>query len=980
MGALPSGTVTFLFADVEGSTQLLHRLGDGYRSLLTNLRRLLARVFEPAGGVLVDTQGDSVFYAFPSARAAVAAAVAVQRRIAGQEWPDGVEVRLRIGLHTGEAGQAETGYVGLDVHRAARLGAAAHGGQILVSEATRVLVEGADAEAEPRKQGGAQEISFRDLGEHRLKDLARPQHIFQVLAPGLRADFPQARTLDVLPHNLPVQLTSFIGREREMVEVERLLEASRSVTLTGAGGSGKTRLALQVAATVLERFPQGVWWVDFTPLSDPSRISQAVANTLGIREERGRSLTETLADYLRAKTALLLLDNCEHVIAGCAELAHALLTACPNVRILATSRERLGVPGEAAWRVPSLSLPEVRVGPLAERSPPERLSPSALAQFEAVRLFTERGAFAQPGFTLTERNAEAVERICRQLDGIPLALELAAARVSVLSPHQIADRLADRFALLAGTDRPTRPRHQTLQAAMDWSYDLLTEPERLLLARLSVFAGGFTLEAAEAICAGESIERGQVLNLLARLVDKSLVIPQTMDGEARFRLLETIREYARLKLETAGAAGEIRLRHRDWYLALSERAEPGIRGHDQAAWLERLDQEHDNLRAALTWSRDEDETAEAGLRLAAALWRFWDMHGYLTEGREWLEALLARPDRAPVGLRTRALNVAGVLAHRQGDYDSVPRLSGEALRLAQQEGDDWNAALALHHLAHAVQAGGDLSRAAAMMDESVGLFGRAGDRWGTALSLNCRGDIARNQDDNKRAAALFDEALRLWRDIGDRWGLSASLANLGWVMDHLGDARRAAALFKESLEIARELGLKVWVTLMLTATARTMADSDPQRAATLLGAVVGLYAAMGAVLEASERPDFERTAEIVRRRLGEEPFATAWQAGQGMTLERAVEFALAPARARVPAAEPTARRKPGDLLSPREREVAALVARGLSNRDIASLLVVTERTAETHVQHVMNKLGCNSRAQIAAWAVEQGLGTSSREA
>jgi predicted ATPase len=471
---------------------------------------------------------------------------------------------------------------------------------------------------------------LRDLGEHRLKDLAHPFRLFQVVASELPTDFPPLRSLDAHRHNLPIQLTSFIGRTREIAEVKRLLSTARLVTLTGAGGAGKTRLALQAVADMVESHPDGVWLAEFAPIADPALVSKTVASALNVPEQPGRDLTETLVDALQPKALLLILDNCEHLLAGCSDLAAALLRKCRQVRILATSREALGVTGETLWRVPSLSMPEN-----IHRLP----RPEELVLYEAVRLFVDRAAATTPGFTITSENASAVALVCQRLDGIPLAIELAAARVKALAVHQIAARLADQFRLLTGGSRTALPRQQTLRGAMDWSHDLLSGTERILLRRLSAFSGGWGLEAAEFVCAGEGVEATVILDLLTSLVDKSLVLAETQHSEVRFRLLEIVRQYSRDRLEESGEAREARSRHLGWHLRLAEEAAPLLRGPHERIWLERLETEHGNLRSALEWNRRETDT-ERGLRLAAALRRFWEMHGHFTEGRRWLEDLV----------------------------------------------------------------------------------------------------------------------------------------------------------------------------------------------------------------------------------------------------------------------------------------------------------------------------------------------------
>jgi predicted ATPase/class 3 adenylate cyclase len=575
MTSLPTGTVTFRFTDIEGSTRLLQRLGERYAEALATHHGLLRTAIQEGQGQVVDTQGDAVSAAFPRARNALLAAIAAQRAVQAHPWPDETAPKVRIGLHTGEPVTAETGYVGMDVHRAARIAAAGHGGQILVSDVTHGVV------ARDLPEG----VGLRDLGEHRLRDLANPLRLFQVVASDLPTDFPPLRSLDTNRHNLPIQLTSFIGRTREIAEVKRLLCTARLVTLTGAGGAGKTRLALQAVADMVESYRDGVWLAEFAPIADPALVPKTVASALNVPEQPGRDLTETLVDALRLKAPLLLLDNCEHLLAACRDLAAALLRKCPQVRILATSREGLGVPGETVWRVPSLSVPEdIRHIP----------GPTELVGYDAVRLFVDRAVTTTPGFTVTSKNALAVAQVCRRLDGIPLAIELAAARVKVLAVEQIAARLDDRFRLLTGGSKTVLPRQQTLGAAIDWSYHLLSETERLLLGRLSVFAGGWPLDAAEGVCAGGNVEATDILDLLTSLVDKSLVLAETQCGEARYRLLETVRQYARDRLAEAGEEADVRTRHRAWYVALAERAEKEPRGPRQRIW-----REHENLRAAL---------------------------------------------------------------------------------------------------------------------------------------------------------------------------------------------------------------------------------------------------------------------------------------------------------------------------------------------------------------------------------------------
>ncbi len=872
MPSLPTGTVTFLFTDIEGSTRLLQQLGDRYADVLAEYRRLLRTTVYTQGGRDVDTQGDGCFFAFPRAKDALSAAVTALRAIHRYPWPTGISVRVRMGLHTGEPISGDTGYVGMDVHRASRICAVGHGGQVLLSQTTRDLV------ADDLPKG----VSLRDLGQHRLKDLGDPQCLFQVVAAELPADFPPLNSLDAFPNNLPRQVTSFVGREREMVEVKRLLSTTCLLTLAGAGGCGKTRLALQVGADLLQQYPDGVWLVDLAPLSDPTLVPHAVVSALGVSEQPSHSLSETLADYLRPKSLLLLLDNCEHLLSTCAQLADTLLRGCPTLRILATSREGLGIAGEMTYRIPSLSLPDLHRLP----------SPQGLMEYEAVRLFAERAAFSKPGFQVTSSNAAAVANVCHRLDGIPLAIELAAARVKALPVEAIALRVDDRFRLLTGGSRTALPRHQTLRATMDWSYELLSEQERALLRRLSVFAGGFTLEAVERICGKDGVDAGDVLNLLTDLVNKSLVAFDEQQGQGRYRLLETVRQYSWDRLVESGEDADARRRHRDYYLALAEQAELELRGPDQGAWLKRLDTEYDNLRVALDWSKMEGGTLEAGLRLAGTLYHLWEVHG-LREGREWLEGMLSQARGTSPAVRAKALNATAFVAHRQGDFQRLPALCSEALALCRTLGDEWGSAFALHYLAHAAESQGDYVQAIETMEEAVALCRSAGDKWWRAASLNCLGEIVRLQGAYERAVALSEESLRLARELGDKRGVAASLVNLGAVVGRQGDYVRAEAMLKESLALFWELGYKLRLAHCLLGLARTAYGlCQHERAVRLFAAVAALRQVTGIGLQPSDLAEHDRVMTALRGALGDAAFAAAGAEGRAMTLEQAIEYAL----------------------------------------------------------------------------------------
>jgi predicted ATPase len=617
--------------------------------------------------------------------------------------------------------------------------------------------------------------------------------------------FPRIRAPERLsPHNLPIQLTSFVGREREIAEVKDLLAEQRLLSLTGAGGCGKTRLALQAAAELPERFEDGVWLVELASLSDSNLVPQAIASTLEVREVPGRALTEVVIEHLKSKKTLLVLDNCEHLVEACARLAEAFLRSCPNLRILATSREALGITGETGWLVPSLSLPEPHYLPPVEE----------LRRYEAARLFIERAVAMLPTFEPTDRNAAAVARVCRGLDGIPLAIELAAARVKVVSVGQIAERLNDRFRLLSGGSRTALPRHRTLRATIDWSHDLLSEEEKVLFRRLSVFAGGFTLEATEAVCVGDDLEEDEVLALLSHLVDKSLVVVQERGGEARYRLLETVRQYGWEKLEESGEADAVRRRHAIFFLDLAEEVEPKIEPNinivDRRPWLDRLEVEHDSLRAALRWA--QESSPQTGLRLGGALYWLWYHRGYWSEGRGWFEKALAKaPTRTAA--RAEALYYAGYLAWAQGDHPVAHSRLEESVQIWRElGGGQGGLAHALWVLGLEMLARGEPAVSRSLVEESVQIFRKIGDEFGLSISLANLGAIVLDQGDHALASSLLEESVEISRKAGDDWMLSLPLRNLGVAAFRGGNHDRAAALIKESLVLLRELGDKLYTS------------------------------------------------------------------------------------------------------------------------------------------------------------------------
>jgi predicted ATPase/DNA-binding CsgD family transcriptional regulator len=775
---------------------------------------------------------------------------------------------------------------------------------------------------------------------------------------------PAPRTPECPPNNLPLELSSFVGREMELAEVRRLLEHNRLLTLTGSGGCGKTRLALAAASGLVEGFGDGVWLVELASLADPVLVPQAVASTLGAREQPGCSPTEILCDFLGAKKVLLVLDNCEHLVEACAEFAEALLHSCPGLRVLATSREPLGVVGEVARPVPPLSLPDLRRLPDIE----------SLPQYEAARLFIERAAAVKPAFALTEENVPSVAQVCYRLDGIPLALELAAARTRVLSVEQISERLDDCFRLLVAGGRTAMPRHRTLQATMDWSHDLLSGPERALFRRLSVFADGFSLDAAESVCAEENLGQGGVLELLSHLVDKSLVVAQERDAKARYHLLEMVRQYAGEKLEECVEEVDVRRRHAAFFVGLAERAEPKLSGPEQVGRLDELERENGNLRVAMSWALVE---GEAGIvaRLGWALRRFWLLHGHQGEGRRWMEALLERD--VPPGPRSRAALVAAVMSQAQGDYEACAGYAPEALALSRQVGDEPCAAYALTLLGLAQMRRGNVEGATAHFEGSLPLLRRSGEEQTVPLVLVWLGNVALVAGDHGRATRLFEEALALARQRGDGLGTNIALYNLAQVALSEANLSPAAGMLKEGLASSRQLGDQANLSYFLEGLAVVAgARGEARRAALMLGAAQGSMDEAGAPVYNYYMPDrslYDRTLAAARSRLGEDAFAEAWLEGRAMASEVAIEHALDHKAGPELASPEVAVEAHPPGLSDREVEVLRLVASGMTNAEVAGRLFLSPRTVDWHVSSIYRKLGFHSRTEAARFAVEQGL-------
>ncbi len=1046
MSQLQTGTVTLLFTDIEGSTHLLQQLGERYAEMLATCRQLLRTAFQHWNGFEVDTQGDSFFVAFARATDALAAAVDAQRALARHAWPAGVSLRVRMGVHTGEPQLSAEGYVGLDVHRAARIMSAGHGGQVLLSQTTHALVEHDLPEG----------VSLRDLGAHRLKDLQQKSHLFQLVIEGLSADFPSLETLDTHPHNLPVQPTPFIGREQEVVAVGHLLrrEEVRLLTLTGPGGIGKTRLALQVAADLSEVFPDGVYFVNLAPIRDPGFVVSTIAEVLDVKEIAEQPLLDLLKAFLREQQLLLLLDNFEQVVGAAIQVAE-LLAACPQLKVLVTSRMVLHVQAEQ----------EFTVSPLAVPDPNREPDLVTLAQYEALALFLSRAQTVKPEFQLSNANARAIAEICRRLDGLPLAIELAAARLKLLPPQALLARLGQRLAMLTSGARDAPARQQTLRSTIAWSYHLLNGEEQRLFRRLSVFAGGCTLQAIEAISAALDGEAGRVFEGVASLLDQSLLQQTEQDGEEpRLVMLETIREFGLEVLEASREMDTTQHAHAAYYLRLAEEAEPELVGPQQTVWLERLGREHENLRAALSWSLDqaEDEGArpkrELALRLSGALRPFWVVRDHYSEGRTFLEQALVGGEGMVTAYRAKALKSAASLAVYQGDTERGEALCEEILALSRELGDRDGIAHTLYLRGVIAGQRTDLAAACSLLEEALSLWRELDDKEGMAWTLYFLSMQVRLQGEYVRARGLCEESLALHRALGSSWGISYTLYELAVnLLVTQGDQGVVRALLEESLALSRELNdrrnMIVCFSLLAEAslqqgdipTARSLAEQslglskeigdlgstaealallgkvnfvqgdytsaralyeesmtfpgrmnagsleeladvvaaqgEPTWAAQLWGAAEALRESQGIPMPPVKCAAYERSVAAARAQLGEKAFVAIWEEGRTMTAEQAL---AAQGRTSVPTAPPIPPAIPSahaakpqvtypEGLTEREVEVLRLVARGLSNTQIAEELVVSLLTIKAHLRSIYSKLGVTSRVAATRYALEHHL-------
>ena len=931
----PTGTVSFVFTDIEGSVTLWERHPEAMKLALARHNAVLREVIGAHSGFIFKTVGDAFCAAFATASDALAAATAAQRIMQAEDWRD-TPIKIRIGLHTGTAEERDGDYFGNTVNRVARVMSVAYGEQVLLSMATAELLR-------DQLPSG---LTLREMGEHRLKGLINPERLWQVVAPGLRQDFPALQSLNAIPNNLPFRSTSFLGRDQDVSQVRDLLETTNLLTLVGPGGIGKTSLSLQVAASVLDRFKDGAWFVELAPLADAALVPSAVATALGLREEPDKPLLTTLLNFLNQRQLLIILDNCEHLVEACARFADSVLRTSRKTRILASSREPLTIGGELAWRVSPLSTPD----------PKAQTTFLQLTQYAAVGLFIERARFANASFQVTNDNAPSVSQICWCLDGVPLAIELAASRVKAMRVEQIAERLGDRFRLLTGGSRTALPRHQTLRATIGWSYDLLNDRERILFRRLSVFAGGWTLEAAEDICAGQGIETSNVLDLLTNLVDKSLVVPDEKADEPRYRMLETIRQYSREKLVDANEVEQIGDGHLAFFARLAVWLGPRFLGPDQVRWYAKAEVELDNLRAALEHSLSPTRVCD-GMRMGRALHRYWVARVYWREANGWLKRLLGvsgGEDDTPLRARTlfvighitnyydpmqarsfaeHSLRLARSLDYKEEIIDALwligwldyPKLDGAAVPYFEESIER---ARAIDHVFGAMHAYawygvykigvGDYEAAKLALRESMAQAERNGDyfakKWtppegvskaerigGDATLLGrCAGNlglVAMLQGDFTAAKSYLDQSLALVRGADNRNSIAESLWLQGRLALCQNDFDPALDYLKESLALYRTYTASMWVTRDLVYIAILhVARDEFAIAAQLIGAldardkaVASINAHLGSHASIAE---YQSAVEKLRAEMPAPAFDTEWKTGHGLTVEQSIELAL----------------------------------------------------------------------------------------
>ncbi len=949
MVELPTGTITFLFTDIEGSTRLLRELTSRFQSVLERHQALIRDAINRHGGIEIHTEGDSFFCVFTTAADGLATAVDIQRSMAAEDWTDSRAVRVRIGVHTGVATLGGDDYVGLDVHRGARISETGHGGQVIVSAATRVLGEA----------GLADGVTFLDLGEYHLRDLDQPEHLFQLVIEGLDSTFPPLRKLDAGPTNLPASVSSFVGRSRERQAVEKLLDESRLVTITGVAGAGKSRLALQVATSSREAFHDGIWLVELAPVRSDDLVAQAVAHAIGLQESAGRVAVDVLIDYLREGSRLLVLDNCEHVVGGVGKLAGRLVGAAPDLRILVTSRQVLGIGGETRYPCPPLEVPP----PLAD-------SLASVFDFDSVVLFDTRAREVDPTFTLDDANAPVIAAICRRLDGMPLAIELAAALVRILTPQEILGRLDHRFELLTGGPRTAPSHQQTLRAALDSTFELLDDHQQEFAVRVGVFVGNFDAAAAEAVASGGNIARTDVIGALSSLVDRSLITSIQTGGELRLTILESVREYLLAELEVRGQLEQRQIAHAEYFGGLVEAASMGIRGPDQDTWAARLDADIENVRSAIAFTAAAGD--EAALRLVNRMFLYWLRRGDWSDGLHWTRVALESTPDEDSGLRARMLATAGFFAsdlgeaasgiadleaglamasrvgdvHAEGycssflgaelsrrdmDLDRGLRLLSEAQRIYSELDEPYGEAWVNRYLGLSYQERGNLDESIRLQTLALEAFREAGDVWNIRFSQALLGEAMHTIAELSRSRELYDESLRGPSDARFKVVIAHALKGLGKVslaegkldgaFDHLTEALQelreigdlacaaetrghlamvnlgrghpvvAGELLVDSLRTFREMkdqGGLAWSLERLAAVASAIGSYE--RAARLLGAVAAIRERSGSKRAQVDQLDFDRLTLNLKERLGDHGFTAEAEIGAHLDFDEAAAF------------------------------------------------------------------------------------------
>ena len=926
MGTLPTGTVTFLFTDIEGSTKLSQEHPDEMPVLLARHNEILKQAVEAHNGFVFNIAGDSFAVAFHSPSDAVKTAIDAQHTLHKESWSP-APIKVRMGIHTGTAKLRDDsdkleyeGYATIAL--AQRVMSAGHGGQILLSQTTHDLI----------LNNLPKDTRLLDMGEHNLKDVLQSQRIYQFNVPDLQKDFPPLKTQKIKNHNLPVKLTSFIGRERELIEAQKKLAEARLLTLIGPGGTGKSRLSIQLGGEVLPAFSDGVWLVELAPLSDPTLITQTIASVFGLRENPERPLVDLVIDYLRAKQLLLVLDNCEHLIDDCARLAEGLLHNCPNLKILASSREALGISGEAVYRVPSLSLPGQ-----------DKARKDAVMRSESVQLFADRASTANPKFQLTDENASSVVQICHRLDGIPLALELAAARVKVLSIEQIAERLDDRFRLLTGGSRTALPRQQTLRALIDWSYDLLSKPEKALFRRLAVFVGGWTLEAAEKVCSGNGVDEYEVLDLLTQLVDKSLVIADEKDDNIRYYRLETIHQYAREKLLETDESVDVRNYHLDFYIDFTIRSDEEYINPRQDDVHKKMISDYDNIRSALSWAVESNlEKAMVLLTSASTIWP-WILQGKITDANEWCKRILSRLNSLPHDevnkiknvseLKARLLNRYAQVLMNMGNHQASRVAVEESIKLAQEINSQELLAEALATFGHCALYGGQPEAALEAAEESIKICEREGytkllfwafdamihihtmmDRKSEAARYHKKGmDLLKKvgvpvdpistvvgltedpfrDNDLEGALKYMDNAITIMTERNDNYGLTFMQSNFAHTLREHGEFEKALIYYRRTIRLWQDWGHRAAIAHQLECfgfIAQVLEDIP--RAARLFGAAEAIRKSINSLRTPSEQKEFEEAKSNLQSQMDESDFKKNWNEGCSISMEQAIEFAL----------------------------------------------------------------------------------------